>query len=217
MTSSITRSIRPDLAGCRLVQLCAEVMHGVYAHSPPSLMLITLALGMATPEVSPPWPSQDEELFRNLDDYPWDADAEFQGGLRAILGPNPDPERAEQLTLRARCFYYSRHATLQYSISRPTNDLAGNTTFQLTSRRTGLGIRSTHLNLLPTVLLHQYPPSPLNRRSSQSYPSYHQLDPTPIPPPFTRTLPQPFPMTPHPPPPRRQRHQRPLILPHSAK
>ncbi|KAI4127862.1 MAG: hypothetical protein LQ347_004425 [Umbilicaria vellea] len=51
---------------------------------------------MATTEVSPPGSSQDEELFRKLDDYPWDADAEFQGGLRAILGPNPDPERAEQ-------------------------------------------------------------------------------------------------------------------------
>lgn len=70
---------------------------------------------MAASEVSSLAPLQDEDLFRQLDQYPWDADAEFRGGLRAILGPNPPPERAEQLTLRARCFYYSRHVTPRHS------------------------------------------------------------------------------------------------------
>ncbi|MCJ1433854.1 hypothetical protein MMC27_003219 [Xylographa pallens] len=50
----------------------------------------------------------DAELFHQLDIYLWTSDEEFQSGLRAILGPNPKPEQAEQLTLRARCFYYSR-------------------------------------------------------------------------------------------------------------
>lgn len=172
---------------------------------------------MATPEVSPSGPSQDEELFRKLDDYPWHADAEFQGGLRAILGPNPDPERAEQLTLRARCFYYSRHAILQNPTGRTTNHITGNTTCQSTSRPTGLGTHSTQRNLLPTVLFHQHPPLPLNSLPSQHYPRYHQLDPTPTPLPFSRTLSPILPMTLNPPPPRRQRHQRPPILPHSAK
>ncbi|MCJ1399157.1 hypothetical protein MMC11_002359 [Xylographa trunciseda] len=51
---------------------------------------------------------QDAEIFHQLDVYPWSSDEEFQSGLRAILGPNPKAEQAEQLTLRARCFYYAR-------------------------------------------------------------------------------------------------------------
>lgn len=43
-----------------------------------------------------------------VDRYPWDDDQEFQAGLRAILGTNSTPEQAAELTLRARCFYYSR-------------------------------------------------------------------------------------------------------------
>jgi len=52
---------------------------------------------------------QDEQLFQQLDTYPWNSDEEFQSGLQAILGPNSNSEQAEPLTLRARCFYYSRH------------------------------------------------------------------------------------------------------------
>ena len=51
-----------------------------------------------------------EELFEKLDDYPWYSDEEFQSGLRAILGPNPNPAQEKPLTLRARCFYYARQA-----------------------------------------------------------------------------------------------------------
>ncbi len=50
----------------------------------------------------------DTQIFEQLEAYPWNKDAEFQGGLTAILGPNPSPEQAEELTLRARCFYYAR-------------------------------------------------------------------------------------------------------------
>ena len=53
----------------------------------------------------------DEALFQQLESYPWDSDNEFQSGLQAILGPNPTPEQAQQLELRARCFYFSRYAT----------------------------------------------------------------------------------------------------------
>ncbi|MCJ1285381.1 hypothetical protein MMC26_004721 [Xylographa opegraphella] len=56
--------------------------------------------------------SVDTELFHQLDTYQWASDEEFQSGLRAILGPDPKPEQAEQLTLRARCFYYSRKHNL---------------------------------------------------------------------------------------------------------
>ena len=50
----------------------------------------------------------DEDLFEQLESYTWGTDIEFQRGLQAILGPNSSPDQAEQLTLRARCFYYSR-------------------------------------------------------------------------------------------------------------
>lgn len=53
--------------------------------------------------------SNDEiKLFRQLDNYPWEADVEFQSGLVAILGSDPSCEQAESLTLRAQCFYYAR-------------------------------------------------------------------------------------------------------------
>ena len=53
----------------------------------------------------------DEAIFQQLESYPWNSDTEFQSGLQAILGPNPTPEHAQQLELRARCFYFSRYAT----------------------------------------------------------------------------------------------------------
>lgn len=53
--------------------------------------------------------SQDEASFQQLEDYPWGSDEEFQSGLQAILGSNPSPDQAEHLTLRARCFYFSRY------------------------------------------------------------------------------------------------------------
>lgn len=47
-------------------------------------------------------------LFHQLDEYPFDRDEEFQGGLRAILGSVQDPSQVEHLTLRAKCYYYAR-------------------------------------------------------------------------------------------------------------
>ena len=47
-------------------------------------------------------------LFHQLDDYPWDSDQEFQGGLQAILGSVQDPAQVAHLTLRAKCYYYAR-------------------------------------------------------------------------------------------------------------
>ena len=52
---------------------------------------------------------QNAMTFQQLEDYAWDSDSEFQSGLRAILGPNPSTDRAEHLTLRARCFYFARY------------------------------------------------------------------------------------------------------------
>ncbi|KAF2723175.1 hypothetical protein K431DRAFT_220528 [Polychaeton citri CBS 116435] len=49
-------------------------------------------------------------LYSQLDAYPWDTDLEFQGGLQAILGSVQDPQQAEHLTLRARCYYFARKA-----------------------------------------------------------------------------------------------------------
>ena len=55
-------------------------------------------------------PADQKAVFKQLDDYDWASDAEFQSGLQAILGSTADPARAEHLTLRARCFYFSRYA-----------------------------------------------------------------------------------------------------------
>ena len=53
--------------------------------------------------------SPKTDVFDQLDQYPWESDQEFQTGLHAILGPNASHEQAEYLTLRAKCFYYSRY------------------------------------------------------------------------------------------------------------
>ena len=53
--------------------------------------------------------SADTALFEQLDSYDWDSDEDFKNGLEAILGANPSPEQAAELTLRARCFYYDRY------------------------------------------------------------------------------------------------------------
>lgn len=49
-------------------------------------------------------------LFEALEAYPWSTDPDYQSGLRAILGNSTQgPEsQAQDLTLRARCFYYAR-------------------------------------------------------------------------------------------------------------
>lgn len=49
-----------------------------------------------------------DDVYEALERYAWDDDVEFQAGLSAILGSNSTPEQAAELTLRARCFYYSR-------------------------------------------------------------------------------------------------------------
>lgn len=47
-------------------------------------------------------------LYHQLDEYPWNEDEDFQGGLRAILGSVQDPAQVDHLTLRAKCYYYAR-------------------------------------------------------------------------------------------------------------
>jgi len=54
----------------------------------------------------------DTNIYEQLDNYPWDSDKEFQGGLTAILGPNPSPSQLQDLTLRAQCFYLSRKKSI---------------------------------------------------------------------------------------------------------
>ncbi|KAK0122365.1 hypothetical protein ONS95_010606 [Cadophora gregata] len=54
----------------------------------------------------------DTNIYEHLENYPWDNDKEFQGGLTAILGPNPSPSQLEDLTLRAQCFYLSRKKSI---------------------------------------------------------------------------------------------------------
>ncbi|KAK0615526.1 Uncharacterized protein DIS24_g11733 [Lasiodiplodia hormozganensis] len=55
-----------------------------------------------------PESSASDSIYAQVDNYPWDTDAEFQSGLGAILGSTASSEQAVELSLRARCFYYSR-------------------------------------------------------------------------------------------------------------
>ena len=59
-----------------------------------------------------PESSASDSIYAQVDNYPWDTDAEFQSGLGAILGSTASSEQAVELSLRARCFYYSRYASL---------------------------------------------------------------------------------------------------------
>ncbi|KAH7413362.1 hypothetical protein BKA64DRAFT_660883 [Cadophora sp. MPI-SDFR-AT-0126] len=56
--------------------------------------------------------AHDTNIYEQLENYPWDSDKEFQGGLTAILGPNPSPSQLQDLTLRAQCFYLSRKKSI---------------------------------------------------------------------------------------------------------
>lgn len=47
-------------------------------------------------------------FYEQLDKYNWDDDAEFQSGLAAILSSAGSPEQRDELSLRARCFYFAR-------------------------------------------------------------------------------------------------------------
>ncbi|KAM0711122.1 hypothetical protein Q7P35_001861 [Cladosporium inversicolor] len=52
-------------------------------------------------------------IFSQLDNYPWDDDQEFQGGLKSITGSTEDQAQLEHLTLRAKCFYYARKSGMK--------------------------------------------------------------------------------------------------------
>ena len=80
---------------------------------------------MATQEDGGPSVSlgANEVVFEQLDSYPWHSDFEFQNGLQAILGSDPAPDQAEQVTLRARCFYFSRYSRPLFLCLFPQADI----------------------------------------------------------------------------------------------
>ena len=47
-------------------------------------------------------------LYHTLEDYDWDNDVEFQGGLRAILN-TAAPDQTPRLIARAKCYYFARY------------------------------------------------------------------------------------------------------------
>ncbi|KAI9718621.1 MAG: hypothetical protein M1828_006629 [Chrysothrix sp. TS-e1954] len=95
------------------------------------------------PHYSPPPTAidpQDPQLYQHLESYPWAGDSSFQSGLAAILGQsngseamdNSDSARTDDLTLHARCFYYSRkfgisvdyHTYAAWRTEQPQNTLS---------------------------------------------------------------------------------------------
>ncbi|KAI5207797.1 hypothetical protein E4T39_01693 [Aureobasidium subglaciale] len=47
-------------------------------------------------------------VFQKLDSYDWDHDNEFQAALASILRSASTPEQTAHLTVRARCYYFTR-------------------------------------------------------------------------------------------------------------
>lgn len=84
-----------------------------YPYRLPRSIAHKVSITMAAPQSTSSSPNssqnQPETIFQQLEAYPWSSDTEFQSGLQAILGPDPSPDQAKHLTLRARCFYYSRY------------------------------------------------------------------------------------------------------------
>lgn len=63
---------------------------------------------------------EQSAAFQALEAYPWDQDVEFQSGLSAILGApgaSFSSAEAEDLAIRARCFYFSRKTALNIDIA----------------------------------------------------------------------------------------------------
>ncbi|RPA99975.1 hypothetical protein L873DRAFT_1681587 [Choiromyces venosus 120613-1] len=59
--------------------------------------------------------SADFQSFDAIEAYDWDSDREFQTGLQSILSsvPSPTAEQKEELTLRAKCFFYSKMSSIK--------------------------------------------------------------------------------------------------------
>ncbi|KAL8952693.1 MAG: hypothetical protein Q9222_001392 [Ikaeria aurantiellina] len=62
---------------------------------------------MTTQESPQASPIPDTTVFAQIESYPFTSDPEFCSGLSTILSSTPSQD-PELLTLRARCFYYSR-------------------------------------------------------------------------------------------------------------
>ncbi|KAL5326116.1 hypothetical protein ACEPPN_007254 [Leptodophora sp. 'Broadleaf-Isolate-01'] len=95
-------------------------------------------------------------LYDELMNYDWDGDEVFQGGLRAIRGPNPPPigasSQPDDLTLHAQIFYFSRKKSTtidfnsykEYLVSkRPYLDSQQSSTFTPSSKETATNATSS--------------------------------------------------------------------------
>ncbi|KAI5258711.1 hypothetical protein E4T42_00570 [Aureobasidium subglaciale] len=56
-------------------------------------------------------------VFQRLDEYDWDHDNEFQAALSSILRSASTPEQTAHLTVRARCYYYTRRRLFGSSLT----------------------------------------------------------------------------------------------------
>lgn len=83
--------------------------------------LIEMSSPPSSPGVNFSSPATVEEMYQQVESYGWAGDQEFQSGLKAILGPtnaDVDPLQIEDLTLRARCFYYARKSGRELDFSQ---------------------------------------------------------------------------------------------------
>ncbi|KAI9671150.1 MAG: hypothetical protein M1817_003657 [Caeruleum heppii] len=48
------------------------------------------------------------DIFRRVEAYSWDEDQEFQAGLRSILSSTSGHHDRQELTMKAKCFYFAR-------------------------------------------------------------------------------------------------------------
>ena len=59
-------------------------------------------------------PTPNVDLFREINEYEWSSDAEFQSGLQAILDPSASADEIRRVALEAQCFYFSRSASQSF-------------------------------------------------------------------------------------------------------
>jgi len=78
---------------------------------------------MDTAQSHSQYSAPQSNVYEQLEQYPWSEDVEFQTGLSSILASSQSNEQVADLTLRAKCFYFSRYDWPHNNTSEPNLDV----------------------------------------------------------------------------------------------
>ena len=65
-------------------------------------------------------PGEEIEVFKKIEQYPWDSDEEYKQGLEVVLTQDTSWAQPLELTLKARCFYFSMQAWPKFESAEPS-------------------------------------------------------------------------------------------------